>query len=429
MNTSENYFQDLTKEAALLGAILTHNDILDRYKIERGMFFEENHRLILDEIIHCRSRGSVANIQNIGMSLPGLAVQIATLTDYGISDISGCLDALRSCVRSRGVAMMIREIAELQGDLRPSGEVAEVAMKHIMGLAECHDVHYRPFNEVMASAVQEIADRRQNKNSISGVETGIDALDGWTDGFQPGDYIVIGARPSVGKTAFALAVARHAASKGSRVGFLSLEMSDTALMKRYLSAHANIPLNAIRTGLLSPAMMAALCNSGQELVNTPLFLADSPNMGISDLVAEARILRSREKIDVLIIDYIGLISAGSGNTPRWETFSVISQKIKSLARELKIPIVALSQLRREAEGKRPNLADLRESGGIEQDADVILFLHKEDKPAGNDGKEKIKVILAKQRNGQTGDIDLMFDKPRMRFYPVDYHVENRQYKD
>lgn len=420
MTTASNYFQDGEREAALLGAILTHNDILDRYKIERDLFYLENHRLILDEIISIRARGAIADIQNVAMALRPMAVEIATLTSFGVSDIQGCIDTLRACIQARGVTRMIETVAEYQRELRPAAEVTEEATKQVLALAECHDVHYRPFNTVMADAVTEIGLRKANTATHSGVESGIERLDNWTDGFQPGDYAILGARPSVGKTAFALGIARHASSKGKRVGFLSLEMSDTALMKRYLAAQAGIPLNALRTGLITPKMMADLYEAGKELIDTPLFFADAPNMGMTDLVAEARILRSREKIDILIIDYIGLISPGQSSTPRWETFSAISQKLKSLARELKIPILVLSQLRREAEGKRPNLADLRETGSIEQDADLIIFLHREDKDKGSDGKEPLKVILAKQRNGETGDIDLLFDKARMRFYPVVY---------
>jgi replicative DNA helicase len=420
MTTASNYFQDGEREAALLGAILTHNDILDRYKIERDLFYLENHRLILDEIISIRARGAIADIQNVAMALRPMAVEIATLTSFGVSDIQGCIDTLRACIQARGVTRMIETVAEYQRELRPAAEVTEEATKQVLALAECHDVHYRQFNTVMADAVTEIGLRKANTATHSGVESGIERLDNWTDGFQPGDYAILGARPSVGKTAFALGIARHASSKGKRVGFLSLEMSDTALMKRYLAAQAGIPLNALRTGLITPKMMADLYEAGKELIDTPLFFADAPNMGMTDLVAEARILRSREKIDILIIDYIGLISPGQSSTPRWETFSAISQKLKSLARELKIPILVLSQLRREAEGKRPNLADLRETGSIEQDADLIIFLHREDKDKGSDGKEPLKVILAKQRNGETGDIDLLFDKARMRFYPVVY---------
>jgi replicative DNA helicase len=419
--TLATYYNDAPREAALLGYILQHNDVLDRYKVERDLFYEENHRQILDEIVACRERGASGDIYNVGMSRPDLVVQIASLTSLGVSDVQGCLDALRACVQARGVASMLREVSELQNNMAESAEVIEAATRKVIALTECHDVHYRPFNEVMVAAIEAIGTRMACKEAYSGIDTGIEQLDSWTDGFQNGDYIVLGARPSVGKTAFALAVSRHAASKGHKVGFLSLEMSDVALMLRYLAAQANIPLNAIRAGLLSPKMKADLFKAGEDLNGSPLLFADAPNMGINDLIAEARILKSREKIEFLVIDYMGLISASvKGDTPRWEAFSAISQQIKSLARELKIPILLLSQLRRDAEGKRPNLADLRETGSIEQDADVIMFLHKDEKEKGQDGRSPVKIILAKQRNGETGDIDLIFDKPRMRFYPVDY---------
>jgi replicative DNA helicase len=234
-----------------------------------------------------------------------------------------------------------------------------------------------------------------------------------TDGFQDGDYIILGARPSVGKTALALTLAFNAAVKKESVGFMSLEMKDTALFKRVLAAQSGLSMQAIRTGLLGPKGMNDLINGCSKIANTQVFFADVPNMHINDLIAEARILKSREKITFLIIDYIGLISADHGQTPRWEAFSIISQRLKSLARELKIPLLVLSQLSRASDGKRPTLADLRETGSLEQDADLVMFIHREEN--SNDQKQPVKLIVAKQRNGETGDINLLFDKARMQF--------------
>jgi replicative DNA helicase len=248
-----------------------------------------------------------------------------------------------------------------------------------------------------------------------------------TDGFQAGDYCILGARPSVGKTALALTLAMNAAQKGKRIGFMSLEMKDTALLKRMLAAKSNVSMQAIRTGALGPRALQDLISGASILSGMKIFFADVPNMSISDLLAESRILRKREKIDMLIIDYIGLIHASQGETPRWEVFSAVSQKLKSLARELNIPVLALSQLRREAEGKRPSLADLRESGSLEQDADLIMFIHREEN--SNDQNQKVKLILAKARNGETGDIDINFDKSKMRFYCEEKESPRLPYKE
>ena len=173
-------------------------------------------------------------------------------------------------------------------------------------------------------------------------------------------------------------------------------------------------MNAIRTGQLSPRQMTDLIAACSSLADKKLFFADAPNMHIDDLIAEARILRAREKITFLVIDYIGLITADSGQAPRWDVFSKISQRLKSLARELNIPLLVLSQLTRQSDAKRPSLADLRETGSLEQDADVVMLIHREEK--SNDQKQPVKLIVAKQRNGVTGDIDLSFDQSRMRFY-------------
>ena len=213
---------------------------------------------------------------------------------------------------------------------------------------------------------------------------------------------------------------------------MSLEMKDTALLKRILAAQSNVSMGAIRAGLIGPRSFSDLMNAAVVMQDMKIFFGDVPNMSINDLVAESRILRTREKIDMLIIDYIGLIGVPQSDKPRWEVFSEVSQRLKSLARQLDIPVLALSQLRREADGKRPGLADLRETGSIEQDADLIMFMHREDK--SNDQAQGVELIVAKQRNGPTGEIKLLFDKSRMKFSipaatreaPV---VEHKQYRD
>jgi replicative DNA helicase len=197
-------------------------------------------------------------------------------------------------------------------------------------------------------------------------------------------------------------------------------------MKRMLAAQGNVSMQAIRTGCLGPRQIQDLITGAAGISDMKIFFGNVPNMAIGDLVAESRILKAKEKIDFLIIDYIGLISVPQGEAPRWETFSMVSQRIKSLARELDIPVLALSQLRREADGKKPGLADLRETGSIEQDADLVMFMHKEEQ--SNDQAQKVKLIVAKQRNGSTGDIDLLFDKSRMKF-SIPEATEHRQYKD
>ena len=428
MTTQSTYFNSPEDEAYLLGVILQHNEVLDKHKISRDLFYEENHRIILDAIMEIRARGSTADIVSVAQQIPSLRGQILTLTNFLVSDVKGLVQRLRDCVQARGVAKAIREISEMQSDLKPASYVVEEATKQIMALSECRDVSYRTLIDVASEAIHEIETRKACKTAYAGVESGLERLDQMTDGFQKGDYILLGARPSVGKTALALTLAMNAALKGAKIGFMSLEMKDTALLKRILSAQSNVSMQAIRTGCLGLRAMQDLISGASIISGMKIFFADVPNMAINDLIAESRILRTREKIGMLIIDYIGLINVPQSDTPRWETFSMVSQRLKSLARELNIPVLALSQLGRQSDGKRPGLSDLRESGSLEQDADLIMFLHRED--TSNDQSQPVKLIVAKQRNGETGDIDLMFDKSRMKFsMPQAADTGRRPYKE
>ena len=427
--TRETYFNNAQDEVYLLGYILQHNEVLDQNRITRDLFYEESHRLIFDAILEVRARGSTADMPSVAQACPSKTVQIASLTNYLVGDVKGLVQRLRDCLQARGVSSVAREIAENQGELRPASEVLETATSQILAITECRDVSYRPLMVVASDAIDEIKARKECKTNYLGVESGLEPLDTMTDGFQRGDYCILGARPSVGKTALALTLATNAALKGAKVGFMSLEMKDTALLKRILSAQSNVSMGAIRAGIIGPRSFSDLVNAAAVMQSMKIFFADVPNMSITDLVAESRILRTREKIDMLIIDYIGLIGVPQSDRPRWEVFSEVSQRLKSLARQLDIPVLALSQLRREADGKRPGLADLRESGSIEQDADLIMFMHREDK--SNDQNQNVELIVAKQRNGPTGDIRLLFDKSRMRFTipQTAAAVEHRQYKD
>ena len=416
MTTPDTYFNNGQDETSLIGAILQHNEVLDRHKITRDLFYEGAYQDIFDEILKIRASGSTADLPSVARALPKHAVLISTCTNYLVSDIKGLVQRLRDCVQARGVHKVIEALSGMQSDLRPAEEVVEEATKRIIQLSEVRDVSYRSLIEVATDTIKEIDARRKCPTDYSGVESGIEPLDRMTDGFQDGDYIILGARPSVGKTALALTLAFNAAMKKESVGFMSLEMKDTALFKRVLAAQSGLSMQAIRTGLLGPKGMNDLINGCSKIANTKVFFADVPNMSKSDLIAESRILKSREDIGILFVDYLGLVTQ-PGDSPRWEKFSDISQALKSLARELKIPVVVLSQLTRPSDGKRPVLADLRETGSLEQDADVVLFLHPKEASSDkkNDQKQLVELIVAKQRQGETGIIDIMFDKARMQF--------------
>jgi replicative DNA helicase len=264
MTTSETYFNNPEDERSLLGSILMHNEVLDKHKIFRDLFYEEAHRQIFDEVLRIRGRGSSADMPTVALALPVYSVQIASLTNFLTGDTKGLIQRLRDCVQARGVAQALSAVAEMQADLRPPSDVVEEATRRVMQLSEGRDVSYRTLSEVAIDTIKEIKARKDCPDTYSGVESGLERLDCMTDGFQDGEYIIVGARPSVGKTALALTFALAAARKGERVAFISLEMRDTALFKRILAAQSNVSMNALRTGTLGPRQMSSWSQAAQR---------------------------------------------------------------------------------------------------------------------------------------------------------------------
>jgi replicative DNA helicase len=264
-----------------------------------------------------------------------------------------------------------------------------------------------------------------SKQEYTGIPSGFSELEKYTSGFHPSEFIIIGARPSIGKTALALTMASHITiEKRIPTAFFTLEMSGMALMQRLIAMEARIESNSLRSGFLKSSDYHDLLHAADNLYEAPLYIVDMPNMKILDLRAQARRIRAQQKVEIIFIDYLGLISSENNYNPRYEQISEISRSLKSLARELGIPIVVLCQLTREAEKEKPTLSSIRDSGSIEQDADVVMFLHREresDKKGGeqtpaNAGEgSKTSLILAKQRNGPVGTVDLVFMSKYAKF--------------
>jgi replicative DNA helicase len=261
---------------------------------------------------------------------------------------------------------------------------------------------------------------------ITGLATHYTLLDKLTSGLQPSDLIIIAARPSMGKTAFAMNIAENAAViDGKVVGVFSLEMSREALLMRMLASHAQVDSKDLRQGFLTKEDMRKLTHATEELTRSKLFIDDSPGISVSEMRAKARRLRQTEGLDLLIVDYLQLMSAvpvgGKRFENRTQEVSAISRGLKALAKELKVPVVALSQLSRAPESRggdhRPQLSDLRESGSIEQDADVVAFIFREEvyKRDDPDLEGRAEIIVAKQRNGPTDMIRMAFIKRYTRF--------------
>ncbi len=264
----------------------------------------------------------------------------------------------------------------------------------------------------LRKAFQQISEMKGNNKGITGVPSGYKKLDEMTSGFQKGDFIVLAARPSMGKTALALSLAYNAAEQGKSVGFFSLEMGAEQLTLRLVSAQAQVDHQHIRTGTVTSDEWMSMTYAAAKLAETKFFIDDTPTQSILDIRARARKLKAEHNLDFLVIDYLQLIHSQRKHENRHQEVSEISRSLKALAKELQVPIVALSQLSRAVDSrvdKRPMLSDLRESGAIEQDADVIMFLYRD--VVYNQETEHpslAELIIGKQRNGPTGTVFMNF---------------------
>jgi replicative DNA helicase len=308
--------------------------------------------------------------------------------------------------------------AEVQEAIdRAEGELFQVSNRRVTaGFSQLRDLLHEAYDRLDYL--------HAHRGEISGIRSGFADLDALTTGFQKSDLILLAARPSVGKTSFALNIAEHAAVRDKKnVGVFSLEMSREQLVLRLLSSVANIDSQRLRTGFLEELDFARIAPAMNALSEAPVYIDDTPNISTMELRTKARRLQAEAGLDLIVVDYLQLMQATTTtrDANRVQEVSEISRGLKALARELSLPVVALSQLSRQPEmreSKEPRLSDLRDSGGLEQDADLVVFLWRE-KERGSDDQdtdgEVINVKLAKHRNGPTGEIQLWFRKRQTRF--------------
>jgi replicative DNA helicase len=326
---------------------------------------------------------------------------------------------LRRLIQAAGEAM--RLAYEEAGSL---DEILDTAGKKILEVALTKtDTEARPMRELVHETFEHIEALFQNKGEVAGVRTGFKELDQLIGTLGPGSLNIIAARPAMGKTAFALTIAQNAALKeGVGVGIYSLEMPAAQLTLRMMCSEARIDMNRVRLGQLTDRDFSRLVDVASRLSEAPIYIDDTPDLTLMELRARARRLVSQNQVGLIIIDYLQLMSGpGSGKSGenRQQEIAAISRGLKALARELGIPIIALSQLSRAVEArpnKRPMLSDLRESGSIEQDADLVMFIYRDEYYNPHSEKAGIaEIIVGKQRNGPTGTVELQFHASHVRF--------------
>jgi len=430
---------NIEAETAVLGAFLLDNEALTNTAdfLNTDDFYRHAHQKIYSAIISLFHKGEVVDIitlveelkKNEDLKACGGIAYISNLTSSvpTSANVQYYAEIVRSTSIRRKLLIISNEIiSKAYDDTEEYKNVLAEAEKKIFDITDESSAKsgYRESSDVVNETINIIEKLYQAGGDYTGLPTGFTELDRLTSGFQKSDFIIIGARPSVGKTAFALSIASYmAVRKNIPIGFFTLEMAGRSLMQRLLSTEARISLEKIRSGMLKNSDFYNLTEAAGRLYEAPLFIQDTPSIKLLELRAQARRMKRNEDIQAIFIDYIGLITTEvKGNVPRHEQIAEISRSLKSLARELDIPVICLSQVGRQSEGKEPSLADLRGSGSIEQDADVVLYIHRSRGYENESHEEQQKtpvietdVILAKQRNGPVDRFKLGFVKKYAKF--------------
>lgn len=421
-------------EKALLGSLMMYPENCD-CAYEQGLnaedFYVESHRRLYTAIMDMFLAKKTIDIVSVSAYINdlGQAAQIGG-TEYLLQVV----DMATAPANAEYYIQQIQEKAVLRKLIEVGQEIGNSSMEHSYEIDEVLDeaekkilnitrnrrtTDFQPSAKVI-DEVMELLKERQKGNGMTGVVTNFQDLDRVTNGFQKGDLIVVAARPAVGKTAFALNMALNASLYDNRtVALFSLEMPATQLLTRMMSCRSNVEANKFRNGRLNNSDWNSLMETANDMKSCKLFIDDSSSIKTSEIFSKCRKLKGEHQLDLVVIDYMQLIT-GSGHTDsRQQEVSEISRNLKQLARELECPVIALSQLSRKAEErgeKPPQLSDLRESGAIEQDADIVMFLHD---PAHNKQDKApvrpVEVIIAKHRNGSVANIKLTFETNYSRF--------------
>lgn len=433
--------QAIDLEEAVLGAIMIERDaiivVLDILKPES--FYLEAHQKIYKAIIDISIREKPIDILTVTEELKkkgelevvGGAVYITKLTSRVAS--AAHLEFHARIVAQKFIQReLIRVSSEIQSraydDSNDVDELLDFSEQQLFEIAEGNiKKEISPINALIKAAIEQIEEAAKREDSLSGVASGFTKLDRITSGWQPSDLIIIAARPSMGKTAFVLSMARNmAVDHNQSVAIFSLEMASIQLVTRLIVAETHLPSERIRNGRLERYEWEQLDYKIKSLVEAPIYIDDTPGISIFELRAKCRRLKNMYDIKVIIIDYLQLMTGPQElKASREQEVSNISRSLKGIAKELNVPIIALSQLNRSVEmrsgSKRPQLSDLRESGAIEQDADIVCFIHRPEKygidqdEEGNSLRGIAEIIVAKHRNGAIGDVNLKFREEFAQF--------------
>ncbi|MDM8515585.1 replicative DNA helicase [Desulfobacterales bacterium HSG16] len=438
----KNFFQDklppqnIEAEESLISSILIDNNTLSDIVevLTPDDFYRSSHQKIFEVCLTLYEQNEPIDLVTLNNALKenGDLEKVG-----GTSFLAKLLDTVPVAANAAHYAKIVRNKASLRHLLIKSNEITKRCLDDRGDIEEIIDFaestvfeisernikpSFYPLSNIIEINIDALEERQGNKTLVTGVTTGYNQLDHMTSGFQPSDLIILAARPSMGKTALAMNIARNAAVMGGvSVAVFSLEMSKEQLSMRLLCSESRVDSFKLRGGFISDDDWNNLTNAAGTLSQAPMFIDDSASISSLEIRAKARRLKKDANLGLLIIDYLQLMRGSSGTERRDLEISEISRSLKGLAKELNLPIIALSQLNRKLEersDKRPQLSDLRESGSLEQDADVVAFIYRDEvynKDENNPNIGKAEVIIAKQRNGPVGSVSLAFINKYTRF--------------
>jgi replicative DNA helicase len=415
-------------EASLLGAILIDPHVYEevaRGRIAPASLSRENHRRVLAAIERVAERGEGLGFQTVQAEL---AAREELDEVGGAQFLVGLMQNVPTVAHAEAYAAIVERTALLRRLIQTANEIAHLALTREDAESAVADAQELLFavsesnlhrdvitlEQALRRFAEQISARTDDQRP--GVPTGFASLDAKTGGLQPSDLIIVGGRPGLGKTSFALNVVWHAAVTARKTcAVFSLEMTELQVVQRLISMTAEIDGNRMRRGRLSQQEFTAISDASSQLHRAPIFIEESSRLSVTDILAKSRRLQADRGLDLVVVDYLQLIEGASGDDNRVQEVSNITRSLKAIARELEVPVIALSQLSRQIEtrGTEPMLSDLRESGGIEADADLVLFLWQKDRRDRDESVVRLK--LAKHRNGPTGDFDLHFQSELTRF--------------
>jgi len=435
--------QNLESEVALLGAILlnpeTLHDIITRVK--PTVFYSDRHKTIFQSMLDLYSNGKPIDLVSLSSHLRdtkqiercGGNSYIAQLVDAvpSAANIEHYADIVVKHSTMRSLIQAAERVVELgysaSEELESILDQAEKTIFNVTNMSINNTVHQ--VKNLLGETWEQIEKMHSSDSTVRGVPSGFPALDAKLSGFQPSDLIILAARPSVGKTSLALDIVRHAAIReNTAVAFFSLEMSAQQLIQRMLSAEASVDAWKLRTGKSSSEDFGKIQEAMGTLGEAPIFIDDKPANNIVSMRSVCRRLKSENNLGLIVVDYLQLMmpTASKNSDNVVQQVTEISRSLKALAREVDVPVIALSQLSRAVEqrGGKPRLSDLRDSGSIEQDADVVMFIHREDRYKEESEQTNIaEILIEKHRNGPTGTAQLYFDATRSSYLPLDKNHE------